>query len=117
MFFCFRNPAMKPLLLILLLLFPAASVWAKDEPPPPPPPVQEGEEQLEPEVTIRQQGSRTIHEYRINGQLYMVKIVPRKGPPYYLRGWSDGHPGRRSHRCGRSPMGVSPLVENFLPES
>ncbi|WP_293646462.1 DUF2782 domain-containing protein [Thiolapillus sp.] len=84
MFFCFRNPAMKPLLLVLLLLFPAATLWAEDEPPPPPPPAQEGEEELEPEVTIRQQGSRTIHEYRVNGQLYMVKIVPKKGPPYYL---------------------------------
>ena len=42
------------------------------------------EEVLEPEVTIRQQGSRTIHEYRMNGRLYMVKIVPRNGPAYYL---------------------------------
>ncbi|HID45286.1 MAG TPA: DUF2782 domain-containing protein [Chromatiaceae bacterium] len=74
---------MKPLLFACLLLAPVPLVWAEDEPPPPPT-VQEGEEDLEPEVTIRQQGSRTIHEYRINGRLYMVKIVPQKGPPYYL---------------------------------
>lgn len=75
---------MKPLLLILLLCLPVFPVWADDEPPPPPPASQGDEEELEPEVTIRQQGSRTIHEYRINGQLYMVKIVPKKGAPYYL---------------------------------
>ena len=75
---------MKPLLLILLLCLPVVSAWADDEPPPPPPASQGDEEELEPEVTIRQQGSRTIHEYRINGQLYMVKIVPKKGAPYYL---------------------------------
>jgi len=46
--------------------------------------VDQADETLEPEVTIRQSGDRTIHEYRINGRLYMIKIVPRKGPPYYL---------------------------------
>jgi len=74
---------MKSLILASLLLLPSGLLWAED-PPPPPPPVEEGEEDLEPEVTIRQQGSKTIHEYRINGRLYMVKIVPKKGPPYYL---------------------------------
>ena len=28
--------------------------------------------------------SRTIYEYRINGQLLMIKIVPEKGPAYYM---------------------------------
>jgi phytoene dehydrogenase-like protein len=23
-------------------------------------------------------------EYRIGGRLYMVKVIPKKGPPYYL---------------------------------
>lgn len=38
----------------------------------------------EPEVTIIQQDNTTIEEYRINGFLYAVRIVPEKGKPYYL---------------------------------
>ena len=26
---------------------------------------------------------RRIEEYRRNGQVYMVKVTPSKGPPYY----------------------------------
>ncbi len=37
-----------------------------------------------PEVTIIQQDDAIIEEYRIGGQLYMVKVTPRKGIPYYL---------------------------------
>ena len=36
------------------------------------------------EVTIREGKRGTIEEYRIDGQIYMVKIIPHKGPPYYL---------------------------------
>lgn len=38
----------------------------------------------EPEVTIVQQGDKTIEEYRINGFLYAVKVIPKKGKPYFL---------------------------------
>lgn len=38
----------------------------------------------EPEVTIRQEQGRTVEEYRINGQLYAIKIIPKNGEPYYL---------------------------------
>jgi len=67
--------------LLAALSFPAA---AEEEPPPPAVPVDENGQELEPEVTIREEEGKTIHEYRINGRLYMVKIQPRKGPPYYL---------------------------------
>ena len=72
---------MKTLAAVLLsaLLLPVA--WAEEEPSQP---ADEEGEALEPEVTIRQSGDKTIHEYRINGKIYMIKIVPRKGPPYYL---------------------------------
>lgn len=60
-----------------------------DVPPPPPPPppedveyLEEGE--LEPEVTIIQRRDATHEEYRVNGRLYMVKVTPRIGPPYYF---------------------------------
>ncbi len=66
----------------LFLLFVALA--AAEEPPPPPAPVDENGQPLEPEVTIREEGGKTIQEYRVNGQLYMVKIVPRRGAPYYL---------------------------------
>ncbi len=51
---------------------------------PPPPPIQDGEP-LEPEVTIIRKKESTIEEYRLNGHLYMVKITPSKGKPYFLR--------------------------------
>lgn len=38
----------------------------------------------EPDVTIRQEGDRTIEEYRVNGFLYAIKITPKVGPPYFL---------------------------------
>jgi len=38
----------------------------------------------EPDVTIRQDGDKTIQEYRVNGFLYAVKITPKIGKPYFL---------------------------------
>lgn len=48
---------------------------------PIPPKIQE--EQVEPTVRIIEEDDRLIEEYRLNGQVYMVKITPKKGPPYY----------------------------------
>ncbi len=42
------------------------------------------DQELQPEVTIVHRGKETIEEYRVGGQLYMVKIIPSKGLPYYL---------------------------------
>jgi hypothetical protein len=53
------------------------------EPPPIPEQVQSGEN-LEPDVTIIQRGTDTLYEYRLNGRLRAVKVVPRNTPPYYL---------------------------------
>lgn len=38
----------------------------------------------EPDVTIRQEGDKTIQEYRINGFLYAIKVTPKIGKPYFL---------------------------------
>ncbi|GAB6390432.1 DUF2782 domain-containing protein [Stutzerimonas marianensis] len=38
----------------------------------------------EPDVTIRQEGERTVEEYRVNGFLYAVKVTPKHGKPYFL---------------------------------
>ena len=65
----------------------AAQAFGEDrEPisaPPPPPPLNSGEP-LEPQVTIRRTDREVIYEYRRNGQLYMVRVQPRGGPPYYF---------------------------------
>ena len=54
------------------------------EPPTLPDPVQSGEA-FEPEVSIVIRDDATVTEYRINGNLYMVKVTPTKsGQPYYL---------------------------------
>ncbi len=52
---------------------------------PPPPKVQDGEVlEGEPQVTIRKKDKKTIHEYRMNGELYMMKVIPDHGVAYYL---------------------------------
>jgi len=38
----------------------------------------------EPEVTITTKGKTLHEEYRIGGQLYMIKVIPSNGRPYYL---------------------------------
>jgi len=53
------------------------------EPPVLPDPVESGEA-IEPQITIIQREDSTIEEYRVNGNLYMVKITPSVGPSYYL---------------------------------
>jgi Protein of unknown function (DUF2782) len=42
------------------------------------------DESFEPEVTIVQRGGERIEEFRVKGQLYMVKVTPAHGKPYYL---------------------------------
>ena len=48
---------------------------------PIPPKIQE--EQIEPTVRIIEEEDRRIEEYSRNGQVYMVKVTPAKGPAYY----------------------------------
>lgn len=48
---------------------------------PLPPKVQD--EQIEPTVTIRDEEGKRIEEYSRGGQVYMVKVIPDKGVPYY----------------------------------
>ena len=52
------------------------------EPPPPPPGVLDPS--MEPQVTIKKQGEDKVEEFRINGKLYMIKVTPPHGVPYYL---------------------------------
>ena len=75
-------------LLICLAVLPTLPAQEDDfdavpEPPELPDPVVSGQP-IEPEVTIIRREKELIQEYRLNGRLYMVKITPSIGKPYYL---------------------------------
>ena len=81
-------------LLMLMFLF-AGSALAQDKPqlpkdlapvpePPPPPPGEELNPSLEPQITIRPTKEGQVEEFRIGGKLYMIKVTPKYGKPYYL---------------------------------
>jgi hypothetical protein len=71
-------------------------------PAPPPPPAnyqpsetpEEGA--IEPEVTITTKGTEIHEEHRVNGRLYMIKVTPAKGRPYYLIDYEGSGVFRRS---------------------
>ncbi len=52
-------------------------------PPEIPDPLQSGQP-IEPEVTIIRGEKSITEEYRLNGKLYMIKVIPEIGKPYYL---------------------------------
>lgn len=52
------------------------------EPPPPPPGMVDAGP--EPQVTIVKRGQDKVEEFRVNGRLYMMKVTPPHGRPYYL---------------------------------
>jgi len=60
------------LLTSLLAISPLCAIAAEDAPA------------ADPDVTIRQDGDKTIQEYRQNGFLYAIKITPKNGKPYFL---------------------------------
>ena len=43
-----------------------------------------------PEIQIRYGEDETIYEYRVQGELVEIKIVPKVGPTYYLVPDTDG---------------------------
>ena len=43
-----------------------------------------GPDSLEPQITIIERSETTIEEYRIRGRMYMMKVTPKVGAPYYL---------------------------------
>ena len=80
-----------PAIVFACLVFFAARLSAEapsgleELPAPLPPPERiEYDEEMEPEVTIIQRKDATVEEYRLNGRLYMVKIMPVVGKPYYF---------------------------------
>ncbi|HKJ10478.1 MAG TPA: DUF2782 domain-containing protein [Gammaproteobacteria bacterium] len=46
---------------------------------------EKGKQSIEPEVTIIPgKGKEKIEQYSVNGRVYMIKVIPAKGYPYYL---------------------------------
>lgn len=98
-------------LLLTILMFAPLALHAADVPQksatpvPAPPPMRDGdttaveppEGAIEPEVTITTKGTEIHEEYRANGQLYMVKVIPAKGKPYYLIYDERGRTRRSDH--------------------
>ena len=74
--------------LFALPLWAMAAPPAGSEPlpaiPPPPPGMEAFDAALEPQVTIVRNEKETREEFRANGKLYMVKVTPVVGKPYYL---------------------------------
>ena len=54
--------------------------------PPPPPPGYELDPKLEPAVVnIRPKiGEKARQEYRVNNKVYMIRVTPEHGVPYFL---------------------------------
>ncbi len=86
-------------LLALLILLPYATTSAADrhgntpdvqspapvaKPPMPQPPAESTDRLPPPQITITTRGTTRYKEYRMNGVLYMIEVIPEKGPPYYL---------------------------------
>ena len=70
-----------------LAAFAQPPVPANLEPLPPPPAFDaspDGTPDDEPQVTITKQTEQTVEEFRANGRLYMIKVTPKGGAPYYL---------------------------------
>jgi hypothetical protein len=80
---------MRPISFIALACLSLGAYAAQPEAParaepPPPPPMSADDAADEPQVTIIKEGEQTVEEYRMNGKLYMIKITPKHGVPYYL---------------------------------
>jgi len=106
---------MKRLLLAAALGLNLGAVSAQTAPPPVPfpeapaiPSATYQGETVEPEVTILETEKGLIYEYRVRGQLYMVRIQPPIGPPYYLLD-TDGDGQLDAQQQDR-------VWDNFIPQ-
>ncbi len=73
--------------LLLSLLFSGLAVAAApSDRPPELQPVPDGPPGPDdaPAVTVKPSGQGKVEEYRAHGKLYMLKVTPKVGKPYYL---------------------------------
>jgi hypothetical protein len=88
-----KNSALLLALVAMQLPLLAAAETPQTKTPPaalqplediPPPAITNDQNADEPQITIIKKKGETIEEYRINGQLYMMKVTPAHGVPYYM---------------------------------
>lgn len=92
-----------PLTLALILLCSLAQAQ-KLEPIQEVPPAPVGVSDTEPEITIRNRGGDRYEEYRVRGQLYMIKVTPSVGKIYYLVARERGGAFERVNDLDRAKM-------------
>ncbi len=63
---------------------------------------------IAPSVNIKEFDNRTVEEYSVNNNTYMVKITPTAGAPYYLV--DDDGSGEMAWKRG------APDIENTVPQ-
>jgi Protein of unknown function (DUF2782) len=75
-----------PVLLLTLMLSGLAVAAAPSDRPPELKPVPGGAPGPDdaPAVTIKESSQGKVVEYRANGKLFMLKVIPKVGKPYYL---------------------------------
>ena len=90
-------PSIRPVFLALLFLATApvmaetSQPAAVPEPPELPPQIIDGET-ISPDITITRKKIKTVTEYSVNGNVYMIKISPDNAPAYYIiDSDGDGH--------------------------
>lgn len=89
-------PRALPVVLGLALLAPAVSVELSGLD------LRVTDADIQPSVQLRQFDNRTVEEFSVNNQVYMLKITPAAGPPYFLIDqdgsgdmvWKRGQPER-----------------------
>jgi len=67
---------------VLLLILWSSPLWAEKLSQQQA--IDAAEQAMEPKVTIHEDDRGVIEEYRLNGALYMIKITPEIGKPYFL---------------------------------
>jgi len=117
---------MRKLLLASLLmpLFAMADQSTLPDAPPPPtvgedtgeptataptPPVITKDQANQADITSRQRGDETWEEYRRHGKLYMIRVTPAHGHPYYLiddNGDGQFHRHNLLHNAVQPPMWI-----------
>ncbi|PIE41358.1 MAG: hypothetical protein CSA49_03870 [Gammaproteobacteria bacterium] len=70
---------MKQLIALLALMVLPLATLAKVEPPAEDSSIAEA-----PEVTIIEDGKKRMEIHQINGRVYGIKVIPKKGKPYFL---------------------------------
>ena len=102
----FGNLAVLRLVLLVWSMGVAGSVGAQQASDAPPP---SDDSALQPEVTIIQRDDETAYEYKVGGQVYMVKVVPVVGPAYYFLD-QDGDGELDATRSGPEEVSVPQWV-------